>query len=87
MTFSETAFESFYPDEEGQIEARKRLIFHARHFFVKNASENVSDEILAQKWKTEILNNKEYRFYLCLLSEPEVLEHIIAWVFVGFSAK
>lgn len=70
--FSETAFDSFFPDEEGQIEARKRLVWDARHAHANGKS--------PAQWFTAALRSKEMCHYVSLLNEQDILEHIAEWV-------
>ncbi len=78
-------FDQFYPDEEGKIEARKRLIFHARHYY-NTAQVGLTDRMVADFWKLEVTQNKEYSHYINLLSDtPYVVDHIISWIFIGFA--
>lgn len=73
--FSQDAFDSFWPDEEGLIEARKRLIENARYFYL-------FDDRPSEAWVKIVRESDDLSYYLSLIGE-ENLPHIIEWVWKG----
>lgn len=65
--FDEASFNKFYPQEEGLIEARKRLLF--------SADEAYNDMRNIQWWWALVAHDPELSFYVSLLGE-NIVEHI-----------
>ncbi len=76
MSFSQSSFEMFYPEEEGEIEARKRLVSCAKQARDSGFS--------FWEWEKWLSMNKEYTFYISLLPAGS-LRHIGSWVWVGLN--
>jgi hypothetical protein len=68
MSFNSVTFDSFYPDEEGIIEARKRLI--------GNAYEANVDIYTEKEWIAEVMSDAELKYYTELIGGPDYLHHI-----------
>lgn len=75
MTFSAEAFDSFWPDEEGLIEARKRLMENARYFYY-------FDDRPPDAWMKLVFESPDLRHYLSLIGEDKLL-HIVSVVWKG----
>lgn len=71
--YDPTIFDSLYPDEEGSIEARKRLVSHAQHFCRMR-------RLAPAVWVEIVMKDPEYRYYVTLIGGPLFLKHLAMWV-------
>lgn len=76
MTFNKASFDSFYPDEEGLIEARKRLVHSAEYQYC--------ELMMDAEWKKAVHRDEQLSYFVELLGGDEILDHIIRMVWYGF---
>lgn len=73
-------YDCFFPDDEGPVEARKRLLDHAKHFHrVRGFS--------LEQWKMLVMRDSETRYYAKLIGGDLFLHHLGMWVWKPISRR
>lgn len=67
--FYEAMFDSWFPDEEGPVEARKRLERHAKHFCRMRGW-------TLNQWLDLLHKDPETRYYVSLIGGQTYAEHL-----------
>ncbi len=80
LPFNPAMFDNFFPDEEGPVEARKRLLEHGKHFCrVRRYS--------LDQWKNLVMKDSETRYYAKLIGGSLYLHHLGMWIWQPLSRR